>query len=86
MTRSRWSLSACSPEGRDRRQRGRCRVWASRAHAGHQGAALVPDLVVQHADPGADARALDRLAVWLLRCSPVVATNPPDWIVLDIRR
>jgi protein ImuB len=45
--------------------------------------ALVPDLVVQHADPDADAKALDRLAVWALRYSPVVATDPPDGIVMD---
>jgi protein ImuB len=44
---------------------------------------LVPDLVIQHADLDADARALDRLAVWLLRYSPVVATDPPDGIVMD---
>jgi len=45
--------------------------------------ALVLDLVVQHADPDADAKALDRLAVWALRYSPVVATDPPDGIVMD---
>jgi protein ImuB len=45
--------------------------------------ALVPDLVVQHADPEADGKALARLAVWALRYSPVVSTDPPDGIVMD---
>jgi hypothetical protein len=45
--------------------------------------ALVPDLVIHHADPDADAKALDRLAVRALRYSPVVAVDPPDGIVLD---
>jgi protein ImuB len=45
--------------------------------------ALVPDLVIQPADPDADAKALDRLAVWALRYSPVVATDPPDGIIAD---
>ncbi len=45
--------------------------------------ALVPDLVVQPADPEADAKALGRLAVWALRYSPVVATDAPDGLVMD---
>jgi protein ImuB len=45
--------------------------------------ALVPELVVQPADPDADAQALDRLAVWALRYSPVVATDPPAGVVVD---
>jgi protein ImuB len=44
---------------------------------------LVPGLVVQNADPAADAEALDRLAIWLLRFAPVVAADPPDGIVID---
>lgn len=44
---------------------------------------LVPGLIVQDADLAADAEALDRLAVWLLRFAPVVATDPPDGIVID---
>jgi protein ImuB len=39
--------------------------------------------VIYHADPDADAKALDRLAVWALRYSPVVATDPPDGMVMD---
>jgi protein ImuB len=45
--------------------------------------ALVPDLVVQHADPDADGAALERLAVWALRYSPVVSIDLPDGIVMD---
>jgi protein ImuB len=45
--------------------------------------ALVAGLVIQHADPAADAEAVERLAVWALRYSPVVAVDPPDGIVID---
>lgn len=45
--------------------------------------ALVVGLVVQHADPGADAQALECLAVWALRYSPIVAVDPPDGLVID---
>lgn len=49
-----------------------------------QAQALVPDLVIQDADPAADADALDRLALWALRrYAPVVAVDPPDGIVID---
>jgi protein ImuB len=44
---------------------------------------LVPGLILQDADLSADAEALDRLAVWLLRFAPVVASDPPDGIVID---
>lgn len=45
---------------------------------------LVPGLLVQDADPVADAEALDRLALWILqRFAPVVASDPPDGIVID---
>jgi protein ImuB len=47
--------------------------------------ALVAGLVVHDADPVADIAALERLALWLLRrYSPVVATDPPDGLMLDI--
>lgn len=43
------------------------------------------DLVVDDADPDGDLDALDRLALWALRrYSPIVATDPPDGLVLDI--
>lgn len=45
--------------------------------------ALIAGLVIQHADPDGDRASLDRLAVWALRYSPVVAVDPPDGLVLD---
>ena len=48
-----------------------------------QAQALSPELVIREADPDADARALERLAVWALRYSPVVAADPPDGLVID---
>lgn len=44
---------------------------------------LVPGLLVQDADPPADAEALERLAVWLLRYAPIVAPDPPDGLIID---
>jgi protein ImuB len=48
-----------------------------------QAQALVADLVIHHADPAADAEALERLAVWALRYSPLVAADAPDGIIID---
>ncbi|MCG8273884.1 DNA polymerase Y family protein [Aquamicrobium sp. NLF2-7] len=46
--------------------------------------ALVPGLVIVDADPAADREGLERLALWALqRISPVVATDPPDGLVID---
>lgn len=46
--------------------------------------ALVRGLVIQDADPAADAEALDRLALWMLqRFAPIVAADPTDGIVID---
>jgi protein ImuB len=45
--------------------------------------ALVKELVIHHADPVADAEALERLAVWALRYSPIVAADEPDGLVID---
>ena len=45
---------------------------------------LVPGLTMGDAAPQDDADALDRLAFWALRYSPVVAADPPDGIVFDI--
>jgi protein ImuB len=45
--------------------------------------ALVKELVIHHADPEADAEALERLAIWALRYSPVVAVEDPDGLVVD---
>ena len=45
---------------------------------------LVQGLVIQDADPKADAEALERLAFWMLqRFAPIVAADPPDGIVID---
>ena len=45
---------------------------------------LVPGLIIQDADPAADAEALDRLALWMLqRFAPIVAPDAPDGIVID---
>jgi protein ImuB len=47
--------------------------------------ALVPGLIVRDADPGADAEALNRLALWALqRYAPIVAADPPDGLVIDV--
>jgi protein ImuB len=46
--------------------------------------ALVPGLIVNNADPAADAEALDRLALWALRLyAPIAAADPPDGLVID---
>ncbi|MCM2440511.1 DNA polymerase Y family protein [Agrobacterium vitis] len=45
--------------------------------------ALVPGLIVRDADPLADVRALNRLALWALRYTPAVAADPPDGLVID---
>lgn len=45
---------------------------------------LVPGLIVQDADPAADAEALERLSLWILqRYAPIVAADLPDGIVVD---
>jgi protein ImuB len=46
--------------------------------------ALVPNLAIHDAEPEADEMALERLALWTLRrYAPIVATDPPDGIVID---
>ena len=46
--------------------------------------AIVPGLVIAPADPKADAKSLERLALWLQqRIAPIVAVDPPDGIVID---
>lgn len=46
--------------------------------------AMRPDLMLQPADPAAEAALLDRLACWALRFTPLVALDAPDALVLDI--
>src|ERR1700738_805602 len=76
--------------GQDGRQRAVVAANAAAQRAGlrigmpaTKAQALVVGLVIQHAEPAADAGALERLAVWALRYSPVVAVDPPDGIVID---
>ncbi len=46
--------------------------------------ALVPGLLGEEADLAADARELERLAIWLhQRVAPMVAPDPPAGIVID---
>lgn len=45
---------------------------------------LIPGLRIEDANPHGDEEALERLAFWTLRYSPVVAADPPDGIVMDI--
>lgn len=45
---------------------------------------LVPDLHIHDAQPFADEEGLARLALWCTRYSPVVATDPPQGIFIDI--
>ncbi|MFJ1292649.1 DNA polymerase Y family protein [Paracoccus yeei] len=46
--------------------------------------ALVPDLLVEKADPVGDLASLERLAFWVLqRIAPIVAVDPPDGLVID---
>lgn len=46
--------------------------------------AMHPVITVAEAQPEADALALERLAVWALRYSPLVAADPPDGLVIDV--
>lgn len=46
--------------------------------------ALVQGLAVMESEPDADAKALERLALWALRrYAPIVAADPPDGLVMD---
>jgi protein ImuB len=46
--------------------------------------AIAPDLVLRPADPDGDAQALQALALWARRYTPLAATDPPDGLLLDI--
>ena len=46
--------------------------------------AIHPDLAVAEAEPDEDARALDHIAAWCGRFTPVVVLDPPDGLFLDI--
>ena len=45
--------------------------------------AMVPGLAVIDASPGEDGQALERLAAWCLRLSPLTAADPPDGVWID---
>jgi protein ImuB len=45
---------------------------------------VVPGLIITDADPRADIAALDQLALWMLRrYAPIVASDPPNGVVID---
>ncbi len=46
--------------------------------------ALIPDLEVQDDKPDLIEKLLKRLAEWCIRFSPVVATDSPDGLLLDV--
>ncbi|MGJ7032672.1 Y-family DNA polymerase [Niabella hirudinis] len=46
--------------------------------------ALLPGLKLFHYKPGVEDKLLTRLAIWCLRFTPVVASDLPDGILLDI--
>lgn len=45
--------------------------------------ALVKELIIMDAEPDADAAALERLAVWVLRYAPIAASDEPDGLVIE---
>ncbi len=95
--RRRLGSSAPPPEtplvlvGRDRRRRVVTAANAAARDLGlqpgmaaTQAHALVPGLLTFDADPKEDAAALERLALWALKLyAPVVATDPPDGLMID---
>ncbi len=46
--------------------------------------AMAPELVVADAALADDAQALERLAAWCLRLSPLTAADPPDGVWIDV--
>ena len=46
--------------------------------------AMHPELVLRPADPDPDRSFLERLALWAVRFTPIVAVDPPDGLVLDV--
>jgi protein ImuB len=48
-----------------------------------QARAMHPAIAAIEEEPHADARLLDTLADWCLRYTPLVATDPPDGLLLD---
>ena len=52
--------------------------------ATEQALAIVPGLQVIEAEPDADAAALERLARWCHRVTPLASVDPPDGLWLDV--
>ncbi|WP_292037124.1 MULTISPECIES: Y-family DNA polymerase [unclassified Brevundimonas] len=74
--RRRRILTACSPAARALGLRPG--MAATQAHA------LAPDLSTFDAEPGRDAEALERLALWALRrYAPICAADEPDGLAID---
>jgi protein ImuB len=46
--------------------------------------AIAPEILLFPENAAADARALDSLALWARRYTPLAATDPPDGLLLDI--
>jgi protein ImuB len=46
--------------------------------------AMQPKLEAVEADPEEDARALDNIAAWCERFTPIVVVDPPEGLFLDI--
>jgi protein ImuB len=46
--------------------------------------AMLPDLVLLEADPGADAACLDAVLAWSRRFTPLAARDRPDGLMLDV--
>lgn len=62
-------------------------AWASRLRPGMtvtHAQTLVPDLHIAEAQPDEDAAALERLALWCTRYSPLVTAQAPDNLFIDI--
>ena len=53
-------------------------------HALTDARAICPSLVAQEAEPEPDARALDDVAAWCDRFTPVVVVDAPDGLFLDV--
>lgn len=46
--------------------------------------AIAPDLALRPADPEGEVRALQALALWARRYTPLTAVDPPDGLLLDV--
>ena len=75
-------------------EHGRMIITAANAIAEQQGItrgmvladarAMIPSLQIQDDKPDLANKLLNRLAEWCIRFTPVVATDPPDGLILDV--